>query len=133
MGLAGRGLRGGARLRASPCAARSCDSAWPPHFELVSTPPPRSPPLRSCDDVWLPHFEFVNARGFSQDRIVRYGVRFRDDTDGVAWWAHVQGEWVGGARGGGARRVMLALTGPRATPRHDRRFLHAPPIPRISL
>lgn len=28
-----------------------------------------------CDGVWLPHLEFTNARGFSQDRVVRYGIR----------------------------------------------------------
>lgn len=51
-----------------------------------------------CDGVWLPHLEFVNARGFSQDRLVRYGIRFPDDnsSDAVAWWAHVQGQFYTG-------------------------------------
>ena len=44
-----------------------------------------------CDRIWLPHFEFVSARGFSQDRIVRYGVRLGPG-DSVGWWAHVQME-----------------------------------------
>ena len=59
-------------------------------------PPNLLASARSCDSMWLPHFEFVNARGFSQDRLVRYGVRFRNDTGAVAWWAHVQGERMGG-------------------------------------
>jgi hypothetical protein len=46
-------------------------------------------PLCSCDDIWLPHFEFMNVRGFSQDRVVRYGIR-PGPNDSVAWWAHVQ-------------------------------------------
>ena len=51
-----------------------------------------------CDGMWLPHLEFVNARGFSQDRIVRHAIRFPDDnsSDAVAWWAHVQGEFYTG-------------------------------------
>jgi hypothetical protein len=45
--------------------------------------------LSSCDDIWLPHFEFINVRGFSQDRVVRYGIR-SGPNDSVACWAHVQ-------------------------------------------
>jgi hypothetical protein len=51
--------------------------------------PSVSLPLCSCDDIWLPHFEFINVRGFSQDRVVRYGIR-PGPNDSVAWWAHVQ-------------------------------------------
>jgi hypothetical protein len=56
-----------------------------------------------CDGVWLPHLEFTNARGFSQDRITRYGIRFpainATNANAVAWWVHVQvrsaaGLWV---------------------------------------
>ncbi|PRW32523.1 alpha beta- isoform C [Chlorella sorokiniana] len=48
-----------------------------------------------CDDIWLPHFEFINVRGFSQDRVVRYGVRIPADnsSDAVGWWVHIQGEF----------------------------------------
>lgn len=53
-----------------------------------------------CDDFpFLPHFEFVNARGFSQERVMRYGIRFPSEVDvasgvpadTVSWWVHVQG------------------------------------------
>ena len=48
----------------------------------------------SCDDVWLPHFEFINVRGFSQDRVVRYGIRLPQDSasDAVGWWVHMLSE-----------------------------------------
>ena len=75
----------GHRTSSSGDCGNACAPCPPP-----ATPPP---PRRSCDDVWLPHFELVNARGMSQDRVVRYGVRMQDDTDAVAWWAHVQGEF----------------------------------------
>ena len=43
----------------------------------------------SCDYIWLPHFEFINVVGFSQDRVVRYGVQLGDNNS-VAWWQHIQ-------------------------------------------
>ncbi|KAG7670060.1 hypothetical protein NADE_006303 [Nannochloris sp. 'desiccata'] len=48
-----------------------------------------------CDGMWLPHLEFLNARGFSQDRVVRYGVEFGEgvNSSAVGWWAHVAGEY----------------------------------------
>lgn len=48
-----------------------------------------------CDNIWMPHIEFVTARGFSQDRVVRYGVSFPEhrNSSGVAWWSHVHGEF----------------------------------------
>lgn len=48
-----------------------------------------------CDDIWLPHLEFMNARGFSQDRVVRYGIEFGNDLNpsAVGWWAHIAGEY----------------------------------------
>jgi hypothetical protein len=48
-----------------------------------------------CDGMWLPHLEFLNARGFSQDRIVRYGIEFGqgDNSSAVGWWSHVAGEY----------------------------------------
>jgi hypothetical protein len=49
-----------------------------------------------CDAVWLPHFEFINVVGFSQDRVVRYGVQLGEG-DAVAWWQHIQvrrGPWL---------------------------------------
>ena len=57
------------------------------HMSQCSVPCPTL--LSSCDDIWLPHFEFINVRGFSQDRVVRYGIR-SGPNDSVAWWAHVQ-------------------------------------------
>lgn len=59
-----------------------CDSLW------VDT--------TCCDGVYLPHLELVNAYGLSQDRVVRYGIQFPAsdlNSSGVAWWAHVQGEF----------------------------------------
>ncbi|KAL4421658.1 hypothetical protein ABPG77_001199 [Micractinium sp. CCAP 211/92] len=44
-----------------------------------------------CDDIFLPHFEVINVRGFSQDRVVRYGIRLGENNS-VAWWSHVHGE-----------------------------------------
>jgi len=48
-----------------------------------------------CDSMWLPHLEFLNARGFSQDRIVRYGIEFGEslNSPAVGWWAHIAGEF----------------------------------------
>ena len=48
-----------------------------------------------CDGVWLPHLEFMNARGFSQDRIVRYAIQFGEgqNSSAVGWWAQVAGEY----------------------------------------
>jgi hypothetical protein len=50
---------------------------------------------RCCDGMWLPHLEFLNARGFSQDRIVRYGIEFGAglNSSAVGFWAHVAGEF----------------------------------------
>lgn len=51
-------------------------------------------PLKPRCVCRLPHLEFTNARGFSQDRVTRYGIRFPEanasNADSVAWWAHVQ-------------------------------------------
>ncbi|KAL4424607.1 hypothetical protein ABPG77_009191 [Micractinium sp. CCAP 211/92] len=44
-----------------------------------------------CDDIFLPHFEVINVRGFSQDRVVRYGIQLGANNS-VAWWTHLQGQ-----------------------------------------
>lgn len=48
-----------------------------------------------CDAMWLPHLEFLNCKGLSQDRVVRYAVRFPENNSStaVAWWAQVHGKF----------------------------------------
>ena len=59
-----------------------------------------------CDGMWLPHLEFLNVRGFSQDRVVRYGIEFgpNNGSSSVAYWAQCQGEYYTTARNPGCVR-----------------------------
>lgn len=51
------------------------------------------PGVPCCDGVWLPHQEFTNVQGFSQDRVLRYGIRLDQGSDAVGWWSHVHGRF----------------------------------------
>lgn len=84
------------RMSTSSAASHAlpCPTASPNSHRHHLLPCPTPLASRSCDGVWMPGLEFVNARGFSQDRPVRYRVALPSDEehggtapqDTVLWW-----------------------------------------------
>ncbi|WIA37302.1 hypothetical protein OEZ86_014240 [Tetradesmus obliquus] len=42
-----------------------------------------------CDGVWMPYIAFTNIKALSQDRVVRWGLGFSKEGDGVFQWSSV--------------------------------------------